>query len=86
MFPYFSDIWYWAYIFLTILLNILVMVSWKDFADVSPGNEMLVEIWRRVFFVFSRSFDVHTWLQYSGYLYCVAMKKLICFCPSFIII
>ena len=36
----FSDIWHWSYIFLTIVLNILVLIAWKDPADVTPEDEM----------------------------------------------
>ena len=38
-FCHFSNIWHWAYIFLTIVLNILVLVAWKDPADVTPETE-----------------------------------------------
>ena len=38
MFQLHSSTWHWAYILLTVVLNILVLVAWKDPTDVTPEN------------------------------------------------
>lgn len=45
--PIFSNIWHWVYIFLTIVLNCLVLASWKDHEDVNLANQGLVAWFKR---------------------------------------